>query len=131
MENNIFGRNLTKLRVIRGLSKKDFAEAINTPYSTVASWERGEKIPKIERLPAIAKFFNVSEAHLLNNSMADTDIGDSTDLPSDPIERMAQILVEKYRNVPDEHKPRIEKEILRIAQLLRIEIEMDSQNGKQ
>ncbi|ANS52406.1 MULTISPECIES: helix-turn-helix domain-containing protein [Bacillus cereus group] len=130
MENTTFGKNLTKLRVIRGLSKKEFAKAINTPYSTVASWERGEKIPKIERLPTIAKFFNVSEAYLLNNVTDDNDILETTELPTDPIERMAQILIEKYRNIPDEHKPRVEKEILRIAQLLRIEIEMNSQNGK-
>ena len=96
----------------------------------MASWERGEKIPKIERLPTIAKFFNVSEAYLLNNVTDDNDILETTELPTDPIERMAQILIEKYRNIPDEHKPRVEKEILRIAQLLRIEIEMNSQNGK-
>ncbi|PEF32955.1 helix-turn-helix domain-containing protein [Bacillus wiedmannii] len=129
MDNNTFGKNIRKLRAIRGLSRREFAEAINTPYSTVTSWENGDKVPKIERLPIIAKFFNVSESHLLHHQMSDTEIFGKESGETDPIERMAQILIEKYRNVPEEHKPRIEKEILRMAQLLQIEIEMKSQHG--
>ncbi|OTY16387.1 transcriptional regulator [Bacillus mycoides] len=130
MENYIFGKNIKKLRAIKGLSRKEFADAINTPYSTVSSWESGEKTPKIERIPAIAKFFNVSESQLLHHPMSDTEIFEKSDFGTDPIERMAKILIEKYRNIPEEHKPRIEKEILRIAHLLQIEIEMESQNKK-
>lgn len=130
MDTNTFGKNIRKLRAIRGLSRKEFAEAINTPYSTVASWENGDKIPTIERLPIIAKFFNVSESRLLHHQMSDTEILKNENSETDPIERMAKILIEKYRNVPEEHKPRIEKEILRIARLLEIEIEMQSQHDK-
>lgn len=130
MKTNIFGKNIKKLRAIKGLNRKEFANAINTPYSTVSSWESGEKIPKIDRIPAIAKFFNVSESQLLHHPMSDTEIFEKNDFGTDPIERMAKILIEKYRNVPEEHKPRIEKEILRIAHLLQIEIEMESQNKK-
>jgi transcriptional regulator with XRE-family HTH domain len=94
---------------MKGLSRKEFAQAINTPYSTVTSWENGDKVPKIERLPTIAKFFNVSESRLLHHQMSDNEILEKDSSETDPIERMAQILIEKYRNVPEEHKPRIEK----------------------
>ncbi|HFK1754564.1 MULTISPECIES: helix-turn-helix domain-containing protein [Bacillus] len=128
MDNNIFGKNIRKLRAMKGLSRKEFAQAINTPYSTVTSWENGDKVPKIERLPTIARLFNVSESRLLHHQMSDNEILEKDSSETDPIERMAQILIEKYRNVPEEHKPRIEKEILRMAQLLEIEIEMQSQH---
>ncbi|EOQ00413.1 helix-turn-helix domain-containing protein [Bacillus cereus] len=120
---NIFGHNLKKLRAIKGVSRKEFAEAINTPYSTVASWENGDKTPKIERLPMIADYFNVNESRLLHNPMSENDMLKNDD-EVDPIERMANILIQKYRNMPEEHKPRFEKEVLRIARLLQIEIAM-------
>ncbi|WP_237672396.1 helix-turn-helix domain-containing protein [Bacillus thuringiensis] len=85
MDNNIFGKNIRKLRAMKGLSRKEFAQAINTPYSTVTSWENGDKVPKIERLPTIAKFFNVSESRLLHHQMSDNEILEKDSSETDPM----------------------------------------------
>ncbi|WP_144509058.1 helix-turn-helix domain-containing protein [Bacillus mycoides] len=121
---NIFGQNLKKLRGRKGLSRKEFATALEIPYTTVTNWENGTKIPKIDRIPAIAKFFNVSAADLLDRSMTNEELFNNDDSNEDPIKRLSRILYEKYKNVPDEYKPEIEKEVLRYAHLLKIDIDL-------
>lgn len=121
---NIFGKNIKKLRGRKGLSRKEFATALEIPYTTVTNWENGTKIPKIDRIPAIAKFFNVSAADLLDRSMTNEELFNNDDSNEDPIKRLSRILYEKYKNVPDEYKPEIEKEVLRYAHLLKIDIDL-------
>lgn len=124
INDNIFGKNIKKLRGLRGLSRKEFATALEIPYTTVTNWENGTKIPKIDRIPAIAKFFNVSASDLLDHPMSNNELLNNDDSNEDPIKRLSRILYEKYKNVPDEYKPEIEREVLRYAQLLKIDIEL-------
>lgn len=121
---NIFGKNIKKLRGRKGLSRKEFANALDIPYTTVTNWENGTKVPKIDRIPAIAKFFNVSAADLLEHPMTNEELLNNADSDEDPIKRLSRILYEKYKNVPDEYKAEIEKEVLKYAHLLKIDIDL-------
>ncbi|OUB39970.1 helix-turn-helix domain-containing protein [Bacillus thuringiensis] len=119
MNTNIFGTNIKKLRAINGISRKELAAAINTTYRSVASWETGEKMPRLNKLKEIATYFNVTEAYLLNHAIRDQELFENID--GDPLERLTRLLYDKYMSVPDEYKPQVERELIRYAELLRIE----------
>ncbi|HDT6579472.1 MULTISPECIES: helix-turn-helix domain-containing protein [Bacillus cereus group] len=129
-KDNIFGTNLKRLRGIKGLSRKDLSKEINLPYSTITSWELGEKMPKLERIPLLAKFFGVTEAELLYIPLSNEEILEKDTSGEDPIKRLTNILYDKYKNVPDQYKPQIEKEILRYANLLRMEVDLKATDNK-
>lgn len=119
MDTNIFGNNLKKLRAIKGMTRKDLAEALDTTYRSVCAWENGEKMPRLNKLKEIASFFNVTEAYLLNHNIRDQELLENVE--GDPLERLTRLLYDKYMSIPDEQKPKVERELLRYAELLRIE----------
>ncbi len=119
LDKNIFGNNIKKLRAIKGLSRKELAEALDTTYRSVSAWETGEKMPRLSKLKEISTFFNVTEAYLLNHTIRDQELLDSVE--GDPLERLTRLLYDKYMSIPDEHKPKVERELLRYAEILRIE----------
>ncbi|MEI4617087.1 MULTISPECIES: helix-turn-helix domain-containing protein [Bacillus] len=122
--NNIFAKNLKKLRGRKGLSRRECAIALNIPYTTLTNWENGSKVPRIDRIPDIAKFFNVTVSELLEYPLTNEEVLHTDDCHEDPIKRLSHILYEKYKNVPDEYKPELEKEVLKYARLLKIDIDL-------
>ena len=56
---------LKKLRALKKLSQKDFAQALKVSQQTVASWESGRTEPSHNALNEIADYFNVSADYLL------------------------------------------------------------------
>lgn len=55
----IIGRNITKLRNEKGITQAELAEALNYSDKAVSKWERGESMPGIATLSAIASYFDV------------------------------------------------------------------------
>ncbi|NLW89190.1 MAG: helix-turn-helix transcriptional regulator [Clostridiaceae bacterium] len=47
------------------LTQKEVAEALGLDQTTVSRWERGRKLPRAERLPAIAILYRCSVDDLL------------------------------------------------------------------
>lgn len=45
IEENVLGKNIKKLRALKGVNRKEMAENLKTTYRTVSSWETGEKNP--------------------------------------------------------------------------------------
>ena len=52
-------------RLMNNMTQREFAVAINVPYSSVVKWETGRIMPDIEALIKTAKIFNVTEMDLL------------------------------------------------------------------
>lgn len=50
----------------RGMSQKDFAEAIGVTDSSVSRWVRGKELPSYPTLDRIAEFFNVHPMFLFS-----------------------------------------------------------------
>jgi len=46
-----------ELRLNRGLTQKDIADALSISQVSVWQWEAGESLPKADKLPAIAELF--------------------------------------------------------------------------
>jgi transcriptional regulator with XRE-family HTH domain len=61
MENqNISGKRIKSLRLEKGLSQEEVAQAIGVTKSTISKYERGENEPGMAVAADLASFFNVS-----------------------------------------------------------------------
>lgn len=56
----VFNKNLQNLRLKRGLSQQDLANAIGVTRSSVANYESGNRRPSFENLIKFADYFNVT-----------------------------------------------------------------------
>ena len=61
----IFAERLKELRLEKNLSLKDLAKGIGTSDVAISRWENELRIPNIENLYLIAKFFGVSADYLI------------------------------------------------------------------
>jgi len=62
---NKFAERLKSLRLEKGLTLEQLAKEINMSYAAISRWEAKQRIPNIEALIVIAKYFNVSADYLL------------------------------------------------------------------
>lgn len=61
----IFGRRLASLRSAHNLRQQDVADALKCDRKTISHYERGNRQPDLERLVALADFFQCSIDYLL------------------------------------------------------------------
>lgn len=61
----IFAERLKELRQEKGLSQMELAKAIGLGQSSIAHWEKNERVPNAEAIAVIAKFFAVSADYLI------------------------------------------------------------------
>ncbi len=62
---NKFAERLKELRIENNLSIVGLAKAIETNHANISRWESKERLPNIEAVIALAKFFGVSTDYLL------------------------------------------------------------------
>ena len=62
--------NIKRLRTERGITQKEFAEALSVTPQSVSRWENGQAYPDIEMLPRIAEFFKVSLDTLMGTGLS-------------------------------------------------------------
>ena len=61
----VFNRNLSEIRIQRGISQKDMANSIGVAQSTYSLYEKGAREPNIDKIVKIAEVLNVSADKLL------------------------------------------------------------------
>lgn len=61
---HIFQERLKELRLSNKLSARELAEKIDVTFVAIYKWEKGERLPNLENLVALAKYFNVSTDYL-------------------------------------------------------------------
>mgnify|MGYP005822834287 CR=1 FL=1 len=61
----IFTHRVQDLRKQQNLSVKEFAQNFHVTPRTVQRWESGERVPPVEVIIELAKFFNVTTDYLL------------------------------------------------------------------
>ncbi len=66
---SFFGRNIKKIRGVKGLSQKSFAELFDLKRATLGAYEEGRSEPKIETLITIANYFSISIDSLLTSDL--------------------------------------------------------------
>jgi GTP pyrophosphokinase len=60
-----FAQRLASARKQSGLTQSEVAESLGVSFQAVSLWERGETTPEIDKLPELAKMYNVTTDWLL------------------------------------------------------------------
>ncbi len=55
-----FGERLKELRIEKGISQEQLAKNLNLTHGAICLWENNQRIPKLDALILLAKYFNVS-----------------------------------------------------------------------
>lgn len=67
------GETIAKLRKREGISQADLGKKTNVTSDTVSKWERGVICPDMEKLIAIASYFEVSPSRIYYGILGETD----------------------------------------------------------
>lgn len=57
---SFFGKNIKKIRAIKGLSQQSFAELFSLKRATLGAYEEGRSEPKIDTIIKVANYFSIS-----------------------------------------------------------------------
>ena len=63
---SIVANNLTELRKEKGLTQIQLAELFNYSDKAVSKWERGDTLPDLETLKALADYYQVTLDYLVH-----------------------------------------------------------------
>ena len=66
---SFFGKNIKKIRSVKGLSQQAFAELFELKRGTLGAYEEGRSEPKIETIIKIANYFSIAIDDLLTNEL--------------------------------------------------------------
>lgn len=66
--NAIFAKNLKNLLRANGMSQKELANKLSVGTSSVSSWCRGEKSPRMDKVDAICEIFKCTRADLIEET---------------------------------------------------------------
>jgi len=70
MNMQAIGKKISALRKERDMTQVDLADKLGVTYQAVSSWERGNSMPDIAKLPDISQVLAVSIDELLDNAKA-------------------------------------------------------------
>jgi transcriptional regulator with XRE-family HTH domain len=70
MNMQAIGKKLSALRKERDMTQVDLADKLGVTYQAVSSWERGNSMPDIGKLPDISQVLGLSIDELLGNAKA-------------------------------------------------------------
>lgn len=62
------GKRILNLRKDRNMTQVDLADQLGISYQAVSSWERGNSMPDIAKIPELAELFQVSIDELIGSS---------------------------------------------------------------
>ncbi len=97
----VMGNNIQRYLDEMGMDRKEFAEKIGFPYSSVTDWINGKSYPRIDRIEIMARFFGVDKADLVEDRRQTGD-GLSAD---------ERVLIDLYRQLNDTGKAVINTQI--------------------
>lgn len=66
---SFFGKNIKKIRSVKGLSQQAFAELFDLKRGTLGAYEEGRSEPKIETIIKIANYFSIQIDDLLTSEL--------------------------------------------------------------
>lgn len=95
---------LKALRLEANLTQKDIAQTIGISQPAYADWEKGKKKPTPDKLPTIAKIFNVSTDFLLGNT--------NNKVEEDELADVEMLFRATSLNMTDEEKAIFKQELL-------------------
>ena len=98
-DKNIFAENLKFFLSMSGMTSSELAERLNVSRSIVSEWCNAKKIPRMDKVEAMAKIFHISISDLLEKDDYDYSTDSEQRLSSIPV-HMKENLERKYPNNP-------------------------------
>ncbi|WP_053073291.1 helix-turn-helix domain-containing protein [Chryseobacterium sp. FH2] len=77
---SFFGTNIKKIRQVRGLSQKAFADLFELNRGVISSYEEGRAEPKIDTLLKVANYFNLNLDKLLTETLQVNQLASGSDI---------------------------------------------------
>ena len=74
-DKKIFAKNLNKYMSDNDKKQKDLCQLLDVGKSTVSSWCNGEKIPRMDKIEILAKYFGILKSDLIEEK-TETDLSD-------------------------------------------------------
>lgn len=68
---DIFVNNLRAIMKERKVSRKELADALNIPYTTLCDWCTGRIFPRVEKINLLADYFKIKKADLIEDGIDD------------------------------------------------------------
>ena len=62
------GRNISNLLIERDKTQQEPADAIGVSKSTVSTWTHGKRIPRMDKVDLMCKYFNVERSAIIGDS---------------------------------------------------------------
>ncbi|PIF43876.1 transcriptional regulator with XRE-family HTH domain [Chryseobacterium sp. 52] len=75
-----FGTNIKKIRQVKGLSQKAFADLFDLNRGVISSYEEGRAEPKIETILKVAGYFNLDLDKLLTETLQVNQLASVSDI---------------------------------------------------
>ena len=70
---DIFINNLKAIMKERKVSRRQLAEGLNIPYTTLTDWCTGRIFPRVEKINLIADYFNIKKSDLIEEITEEDD----------------------------------------------------------
>lgn len=61
----VMGDNIQYYMDREGIGRKEFADAIGVPYSSLTDWINGNTYPRIDKIEKMANYFGISKSDLV------------------------------------------------------------------
>lgn len=78
--------SIKRLRLARGLTQKEVAQALGLATSTITMYERGQRVPSFEALDALAEYLGVGLTELVSGKEEEPEIMSLTNVKKVPVE---------------------------------------------
>lgn len=78
MDENIIGKNIKHLRMMRGETMDELGSVLHVTKSTVEGYESGRRLPDAKKLEVIAKYYGKTVDEMMHNKIYEIDGVDST-----------------------------------------------------
>ncbi|MGN7865687.1 helix-turn-helix domain-containing protein [Chryseobacterium sp. 22458] len=104
---SFFGTNIKKIRQVKGLSQKAFADLFDLNRGVISSYEEGRAEPKIETILKVAHHFNLNLDKLLtetlqvNQLVSVSDIDQLMLFPELAIQNTKEAKADQEKQTPD------------------------------
>ncbi|MBR1814760.1 MAG: helix-turn-helix transcriptional regulator [Lachnospiraceae bacterium] len=96
----MFGSQLQKLRIEKGLTPEELAARLGISRQTVYNWEKNEVYPPVETIRQLAMLFGCSTDHLLACDGEYRSLIEITDVTEEQNAHI-QMIAEDYRSIAD------------------------------
>ena len=101
---DVFIQNLKDIMKERKVSRRELAEGLNIPYTTLTDWCTGRIFPRVEKINLIADYFNIKKSDLIEEITEEDDDALYDDVVK--IDVFSKINLEKKYQIIDIEKGR-------------------------